>query len=84
MPSAPSASGMRSSSRVATTGIEPFGYRALDALRMEKGYRYYGTDLTMLETPFEAGLGPFVRPAKGDFIGRDAPRTDAGRGRIAS
>ena len=48
------------------------GYRALDALRMEKGYRYYGTDLTMLETPDEAGLGAFVRPDKGPFIGREA------------
>ena len=50
----------------------PIGYRALDALRMEKGYRYYGTDLTMQDTPFEAGLGMFVRPGKGPFIGRDA------------
>ena len=53
-------------------GLEPFGYRALDALRMEKGYRYFGTDVTMLETPFEAGLGAFVRLGKGPFIGRDA------------
>ncbi len=53
-------------------GLEPFGYRALDALRMEKGYRYFGTDLTMLDTPFEAGLGAFVRLDKGPFIGRDA------------
>ena len=53
-------------------GLEPFGYRALDALRMEKGYRYFGTDLTMLDTPFEAGLGAFVRLGKGPFIGRDA------------
>ena len=30
---------------------------------MEKGYRYFGTDLTMLDTPFEAGLGR-VRPAR--------------------
>ena len=52
-------------------GIEPFGYRALDALRLEKGYRYYGTDLTALETPDEAGLGAFVRPSKSPFIGRD-------------
>jgi 4-methylaminobutanoate oxidase (formaldehyde-forming) len=55
-------------------GLEPFGYRALDSLRMEKGYRYFGTDLTMLETPFEAGLGVFVRLDKGPFIGRDALR----------
>jgi 4-methylaminobutanoate oxidase (formaldehyde-forming) len=39
---------------------------------MEKGYRYYGTDLTMQDTPFDAGMGAFVRPAKGSFIGRDA------------
>jgi glycine cleavage system aminomethyltransferase T/glycine/D-amino acid oxidase-like deaminating enzyme len=52
--------------------LTPFGYRALDALRMEKGYRYYGVDLTSRETPDETGLGAFVRPAKGPFIGRDA------------
>jgi glycine cleavage system aminomethyltransferase T/glycine/D-amino acid oxidase-like deaminating enzyme len=56
----------------AGAGLEPFGYRALDGLRMEKGYRYFGTDLTMRETPDEAGLGAFVRPGKGAFIGREA------------
>ena len=58
--------------RVTAAGAEPIGYRALEALRMEKGYRYYGTDLTMLDTPFEAGLGAFVRFGAGPFIGRDA------------
>ena len=53
-------------------GLEPFGYRALDMLRMEKGYRYYSVDMTMLETPDEAGLGSFVRRGPGDFIGRAA------------
>ncbi len=53
-------------------GVGPFGYRALDSLRMEKGYRYFGTDLTMLESPDQAGLGAFVRPGKGEFIGRAA------------
>lgn len=53
-------------------GLEPFGYRALDGLRMEKGYRYFGTDMTMLDTPFEAGLGGFVRLGKGPFIGRES------------
>jgi glycine cleavage system aminomethyltransferase T/glycine/D-amino acid oxidase-like deaminating enzyme len=52
-------------------GLAPFGYRALDSLRMEKGYRYMGTDMTMLETPDEAGLGVFVRPSKVAFVGRD-------------
>ena len=55
-------------------GLEPFGYRALDALRIEKGYRYFGTDMTMLDTPYEAGLGAFVRLDKGPFIGREALR----------
>jgi glycine cleavage system aminomethyltransferase T/glycine/D-amino acid oxidase-like deaminating enzyme len=53
-------------------GLAFVGYRALDALRMEKGYRYYGTDLTMLDTPVEAGMLAFVRFGKGGFIGRDA------------
>jgi 4-methylaminobutanoate oxidase (formaldehyde-forming) len=56
----------------AALGLEPFGYRALDSLRMEKGFRYYGTDLTMLETPYEAGLGAFVRLDTGEFVGRAA------------
>jgi len=53
-------------------GLEAFGYRALDMLRMEKGYRYFSVDMTMLETPDEAGLGGFVRRGGGDFIGRSA------------
>src|SRR5437016_906982 len=53
-------------------GIRPGGYRALDSLRMEKGYRYYGTDLTLLDNPLEAGLGFCVRFDKGDFNGRAA------------
>jgi 4-methylaminobutanoate oxidase (formaldehyde-forming) len=56
----------------AAFGLEPFGYRALDGLRIEKGYRYFGTDLTMLANPFEAGLGAFVRLDAGPFVGRDA------------
>jgi 4-methylaminobutanoate oxidase (formaldehyde-forming) len=53
-------------------GINPAGYRALDSLRIEKGYRYYGTDLTLLDNPYEAGLGFCVRLDKGEFNGRDA------------
>jgi 4-methylaminobutanoate oxidase (formaldehyde-forming) len=53
-------------------GIRAGGYRALDSLRMEKGYRYYGTDLTLLDNPFEAGLGFCVHLDKGDFNGREA------------
>ena len=53
-------------------GIRPGGYRALDSLRMEKGYRYYGTDLTLLDNPYEAGLGFCVQLDKGEFNGREA------------
>jgi 4-methylaminobutanoate oxidase (formaldehyde-forming) len=53
-------------------GIEPVGYRALESLRLEKGYRYFGAELTPRETPFEAGLDRFVRFDKGEFLGRDA------------
>ena len=66
-----SRSGIGSSAAGAPHGLEPFGYRALDALRMEKGYRYYGTDMTMLETPVRGRLGAFVRLDKGEFVGRD-------------
>jgi 4-methylaminobutanoate oxidase (formaldehyde-forming) len=55
-----------------TFGIRPGGYRVLDSLRMEKGYRYYGTDLTLLDNPFEAGLGFCVQLDKEDFNGREA------------
>ena len=54
-------------------GIEPVGYRALESLRLEKGFRYFGAELTPRETPFEAGLERFVKLDKpGGFVGRDA------------
>jgi 4-methylaminobutanoate oxidase (formaldehyde-forming) len=53
-------------------GLEPIGYRALESLRLEKGYRYFGAELTPRETPFEAGMDRFVRLDKPNFVGRDA------------
>ncbi|HTK45605.1 MAG TPA: FAD-dependent oxidoreductase [Patescibacteria group bacterium] len=53
-------------------GLEPIGYRALESLRLEKGYRYFGAELTPRETPFEAGMDRFVRLDTGDFVGREA------------
>jgi glycine cleavage system T protein len=53
-------------------GIEVGGYKVLDSLRLEKGYRYYTADVTQLETPYEGGLGFCVDLDTGDFIGRDA------------
>jgi 4-methylaminobutanoate oxidase (formaldehyde-forming) len=52
--------------------LRPVGYKALDSLRLEKGYRYWSADITPAEHPWEAGLGFCVRLDKGDFIGRDA------------
>jgi 4-methylaminobutanoate oxidase (formaldehyde-forming) len=53
-------------------GLRPAGYKALDSLRLEKGYRYWSADITPSENPYEAGLGFCVRLNKGDFIGREA------------
>jgi 4-methylaminobutanoate oxidase (formaldehyde-forming) len=54
-------------------GLVAAGYRAIDSLRLEKGYRVWSSDITPEETPYEAGLGFAVKPDKGvEFIGRDA------------
>ncbi len=53
-------------------GIIAAGYRAIDSLRLEKGYRYWGADITPDYTPFEAGMGFAVKLDKPSFIGRDA------------
>jgi glycine cleavage system T protein len=53
-------------------GLVAGGYRAIDSLRLEKGYRVWGADITPEETPFEAGLGFAVKLDKGEFIGREA------------
>jgi 4-methylaminobutanoate oxidase (formaldehyde-forming) len=53
-------------------GLVAGGYKAIDSLRLEKGYRVWGSDISPEDTPFEAGLGFAVKLDKGDFIGRDA------------
>jgi glycine cleavage system aminomethyltransferase T/glycine/D-amino acid oxidase-like deaminating enzyme len=56
-------------------GIIAGGRGAFNSLRLEKGYRSFGTDMTYEHDPYEAGLGFAVRKAdKGDFIGREALR----------
>jgi glycine cleavage system T protein len=57
----------------AAFGLKHCGYHALNALRMEKGYRHWGHDITDEDTPLEAGLGFAVKMDKpGGFIGRGA------------
>jgi len=53
-------------------GLVAGGYKAIDSLRLEKGYRVWGSDITPDETPFEAGLEFAVKLDKGDFLGREA------------
>jgi 4-methylaminobutanoate oxidase (formaldehyde-forming) len=54
-------------------GLVAGGYRAIDTMRLEKGYRVWGADITPDETPYEGGLGFCVKLDKeGGFLGRDA------------
>jgi len=54
-------------------GLVAGGYRAIDALRLEKGYRVWSSDITPDETPYDAGLGFAVALDKeAEFLGRDA------------
>jgi 4-methylaminobutanoate oxidase (formaldehyde-forming) len=52
-------------------GLLRCGYKAIDSLRAEKGYLYWGSDITADQTPYEAGLGFCVKPDK-EFLGREA------------
>jgi glycine cleavage system aminomethyltransferase T/glycine/D-amino acid oxidase-like deaminating enzyme len=56
----------------AAHGVVAAGRSAFNSLRLEKGYRSWGTDMTTEHDPFEAGLAFAVRMDKGDFIGRAA------------
>jgi 4-methylaminobutanoate oxidase (formaldehyde-forming) len=53
-------------------GLRDAGYYAVDSLRIEKGYRAWGRELTPDVTPWQAGLGFAVKLDEGDFLGRDA------------
>ena len=56
---------------VTEAGGLPVGLGARDTLRLEAGLRLYGMDMDDNTTPYEAGLGRFVKLDKGDFIGKD-------------
>ena len=54
-------------------GFHLAGYHALNSLRIEKGYRHWGHDITDETTPLESGLGFAVKWEKpGGFVGREA------------
>jgi 4-methylaminobutanoate oxidase (formaldehyde-forming) len=56
----------------AAYGLANAGYRAIETLRLEKGYRAWGSDIGPDHTPIEAGLGWAVRRDGLDFMGRAA------------
>ncbi|MGH8892215.1 MAG: GcvT family protein [Actinomycetes bacterium] len=62
-------------------GLTAGGYRAIESLRLEKGYRVWSTDITPETDPYEAGLGFCVKLDKpGGFEGREALRAAKERG----
>ncbi|MEJ0011915.1 MAG: FAD-dependent oxidoreductase [Bauldia sp.] len=59
-------------------GIAPAGYRAIESLRLEKGYRAWGQDITPNDTPLQAGLGWAVKLKSAQpFLGREAVEKSA-------
>lgn len=52
-------------------GMRPVGIAALMSMRIEKGYRLFGADITPDETPYEAAMSWTISKHKPDFIGRD-------------
>ena len=56
----------------APLGLVAGGYKAVDSLRLEKGYRVWGSDIGPEVDPYQAGLGFCVKLDKGEFIGRQA------------
>jgi 4-methylaminobutanoate oxidase (formaldehyde-forming) len=52
--------------------LRPVGYRALESLRLEKGYRAWSSDITPNDTPMEAGLAWAVRKTNAGFVGAEA------------
>jgi 4-methylaminobutanoate oxidase (formaldehyde-forming) len=64
----------------AAHGIANAGYRAIESLRLEKGYRAWGSDIGPDHTPLEAGLGWAVKLRKQiPFLGRPALEAQAGQ-----
>ncbi len=53
-------------------GLVAGGYKAVDSLRLEKGYRVWGADIGPESDPYQSGLGFCVKLDKGEFIGRAA------------
>ena len=64
----------------ASAGLRPIGDRAVDSLRLEKGYGIWSAEFRQENTPGAAGLARFVAYDKGDFVGREAALRDRDTG----
>ncbi|MDB6089038.1 MAG: hypothetical protein JWN85_1822 [Gammaproteobacteria bacterium] len=60
--------------------VVPYGMDTLDLLRLEKGFIFFGYDVTARENPYECGLWPLIRYDHGDFIGKQALQAIRERG----
>ena len=57
---------------LANLHVRPIGDRAIDSLRLEKGFGIWSAEFTQGYTPGETGLDRFIAWEKGDFIGKEA------------
>jgi len=64
----------------AGAGLRPIGDRAVDSLRLEKGYGIWSAEFRQENTPGESGLDRFVAFDKQDFVGREAALRERERG----
>lgn len=53
-------------------GLVSCGMGAMRSMRLEKGYRLWGSDIYTEHNPYEAGMGWLVKLKKGNFVGREA------------
>ncbi len=66
-------------SALASLGAEPMGHYALEACRIEKGFKHWGHELGPMISPLEAGLGFTIDWSK-DFLGKAAVRKQRDQG----
>ena len=53
-------------------GLKPFGIKAMDSMRLEKGYKLIPRELSIEYSAYESGLDRFISTKKPDYVGREA------------
>ena len=64
----------------AAFGLKPFGIKAMDSMRLEKGYKLIPRELSIEYSAYESGLERFISTKKPDYLGREALLTAHGQG----